>query len=473
MGEWLARLEKDSDRVGMAQDGAKRWQACLQFIEDNIGERSFSTWFAPAVFQGYENGVLEVLVPSSFFIEYWESHFVNELRSALGKNFPAGTRLKYAYRLGDEMPKTELSDMTERARGRVGAYNPQKSVGDVGELDADLDPRCTFENFLEGPSNKYPRSIALAIAEHFQDAFNPFFIYGHSGVGKTHLANAIGNKVKELSPEKRVLYVSAHYFLQQYTQSVRDNHFNEFMAFYLSIDVLIIDDIQEISGKRSTQEAFFNVFNHLQRNRKQLILTCDRPPSLLEGIQERLITRFSWGLIAELERPDASLRRRFILNRVEKNSLPFPADVVNYIASHVQDSIREIEGVLNSILAFSVVNEQDINLDLAEKTIGRTVRLNQAPVTTERVLECVGRHFRIGTKEILSATRKKDIAQARQIVMYLAQKYTKLSSTQIGQRIGRRDHSTVLHSIGNVERRLSVDKEFRMEVEEIERAILK
>ena len=462
----------------MANEAEKKWETCLQFIKDNIEESSFATWFTPARLQSYKDGVLEVLVPSAFFIEYWESHFLNELRSAIHKNFGAGTRLKYSYMIGGEGSDATKDEgdakVTATQKVAVAAsYNPQTSLKRADELDSDLDPRCTFENFIEGPSNKYPRSIAVAIASKFQDAFNPFFVYGHSGVGKTHLANAIGNKVKETAPKKRVLYVSAHYFLQQYTQSVKDNHFNEFMAFYLSIDVLIIDDIQEIGGKRSTQEAFFNVFNHLQRNRKQIVLTCDRPPSLLEGMEERLITRFSWGILAELERPDARLRRRFILNRVEKNGLPFPEDVVNYIASNVQDSIREIEGVLNSILAFSVVNEQEINVDLAEKTIGRTVKLNQAPITAERVLDCVGKYFKLPVKEIVSASRKKEPATARQVAMYLTQKHTKLSSTQIGRRIGKRDHSTVLHSINAIERRLNVDKKFRMEVEDIERAIIK
>ena len=460
----------------MNDSGEQRWQACLQFIKDNIEERSFATWFRPSSFRSYKDGVLEVQVPSAFFVEYWESHFLNELRSAIGKNFGPATRLKYAYTLGGDRPETELSEVTAAVKPSVAAvYDPQSFVHSAlqPELNSDLDPRCTFDNFIEGPSNKYPRSIALAIAERFQDAFNPFFIYGHSGVGKTHLANAIGNRVKQLDPKKRVLYVSAHYFLQQYTQSIKDNHFNEFMAFYLSIDVLIIDDIQEISGKRSTQEAFFNVFNHLQRNRKQLILTCDRPPSLLEGIQERLITRFSWGILAELERPDTALRQQFIQSRISKNSLPFPDDVVDYIADKVQDSIREIEGVLNSILAFSVVNAQDIDIDLAEKTIARTIRINQAPITAEKVLECVSHYFRLPSKDIISATRKKDIAQARQVAMYLTQKHTHLSSTQIGRRLGRRDHSTVLHSISMVERKLSTDKQFRLELEEIERAILR
>lgn len=459
----------------------KLWNAFLLYIKDNIGEQSFHTWFTPAEFKSFDGTKLRVKVPTEFFYEYWESHFLKIIHSGILKYYGDKVQLTYIYGEDDEQQAIPTSNRPEIPEP-VSHHIEKEGANDLfqtlkgrypQELNPDLNPNYTFENFLEGASNTFPRKIAEAIASKFQDAFNPFFLYGPSGVGKTHLANAIGIKMKEIAPQKRVLYVSAHLFYVQFTQAIQKNKFNDFMNFYQSIDTLIIDDIHEISGKAKTQEAFFNIFNHLQHNRRQLILTCDRPPVLLEGMQERLLTRFNWGIIAEIERPDTQLRLKFIEHRVMQNSLPFPQNVMNYIAGNVQGSIRELEGVINSIMAFSVTSDSDIDMDLAKKTIARTVHINDKPITADCILDKVSKHFKISNRDILSASRKCHIAQARHITMYLCQKYTNMSSSQIGLKIGKRDHSTVLHSCNITEKRINVDKEFRQEVEAIEQAILK
>lgn len=465
----------------MSNPTEQQWNACLKYIKDNVGEQSFSTWFTPAEFKSFDGSTLRVKVPSGFFYEYWESHFLRIIHSAIQRYFGKNVGLTYVYGDDDEQidaPTRVHAEIPEPTSQNIEKQGPndffQTLTGRYPqELNPELNPNYTFDNFIEGSSNRFPRKIALTIAEKFQDTFNPFFIYGHSGVGKTHLANAIGVKIKEEHPEKRVLYVSAHLFYVQYTQSILKNKFNDFMNFYQSIDTLIIDDIQEIAGKKKTQEAFFNIFNHLQHNRRQLILTCDRPPVLLEGMQERLLSRFNWGIIAELERPDARLRFDVVRQKVKENALPFPQNVMRFIAENVQTSIREIEGVINSIMAFAVTSNHDIDMMLAEKTIARTVRLNSNPITTGQILAGVGKQFKVTPRELVSSSRKRHIVNARQVSMYLCQKYTKLSSAQIGQKIGGRDHSTVLHSCTMAEKRIKTDKDFRQQVEAIEQSLLK
>ena len=457
-----------------------QWNDCLKFIKDNIDEQSFNTWFTPAKFDMFDGKKLRIIVPSEFFYEYWESHFLSLLRTAIHKTFGKEVVLRYkvltAQNMMTDVGSTNRSAIIEE-KPIVGAnkapmFSPTP-FHQKEELDSHLNPDYTFENFIEGDSNKFPRMIGMGISQKFQDAFNPLFIYGASGVGKTHLANAIGTKMKELNPNRRVLYVSAHLLQIQYTDSIRSNRFNDFMNFYQSIDTLIVDDIQEIAGKKATQEAFFNIFNHLQHNRRQLIITCDRPPVMLEGMQERLLTRFNWGIIAELERPNARLRKDIITHHISHNGLPFPNNVINYIASNVTGSIRELEGVINSIMAYSVVYNCDVDMDLAVKTIARTIKVNQEPITTERIMDQVSKFFSISIRDIRSSSRKHTIVQARQVSMYLAQKFTDLSSTQIGQNIGGREHSTVLHACSLTEKRISVDKKFRSDIETIERQLLK
>ena len=338
-------------------------------------------------------------------------------------------------------------------------------------IDPQLNPRYTFDNFVEGASNKLPRSVGISIADTpGKSTFNPFFLYGPSGVGKTHLVNAIGVRIRELYPEKRVLFVSAHVFKTQYTDSVIHNTQNDFINFYQTIDVLIIDDIQEITTAK-TQQSFFHIFNHLQQNNRQIIITCDRPPVELEGMEERMLTRFKWGMTAELEKPDTQLRRDILISKIRKDGLVIPPEVVQYIARNVESSVRELEGIINSIMAYSVVDNCEIDLQLTQRIVARAVNLEKKELVPDDIIAAVCKRYGHKQKELASKSRKQSIVQSRQLAMYLIHKYTESTYSQLGRLFGKRDHSTVLYACNQTARRISVDKAFRREVEELEAAL--
>jgi chromosomal replication initiator protein len=340
------------------------------------------------------------------------------------------------------------------------------------DLDPHLNPRYNFENFIEGYSNKLSRSVAEAVASNpGGTAFNPLFIHGASGVGKTHLASAIGTRIKEKFPEKRVLYVSAHLFQIQYTDSVRNNTTNDFIKFYQTIDVLIIDDIQEFVGVTRTQNTFFHIFNHLHQNGKQLILTSDRAPALLQGMEERLLTRFKWGMVAELEKPTAELRKDILRNKIKHDGLKFPEEVIDFIADNVSDSVRDLEGIVIAIMARSTVFNKEIDLDLAKHIVLGTVRHETKPVGIEEIITTVCKHFGLENSAIHTKSRKREVVQARQIAMYLAKNNTDFSTSKIGKLIGGKDHATVLHACKTVKSQCEVDKAFRSDLESIEQAL--
>ena len=304
-------------------------------------------------------------------------------------------------------------------------------------------------------------------------AFNPLFLYGASGVGKTHLANAIGTKIKELYADKRVLYVSAHLFQVQYTDSVRNNTTNDFINFYQTIDVLIIDDIQEFAGVTKTQNTFFHIFNHLHQNGKQLILTSDRAPVLLQGMEERLLTRFKWGMVAELEKPTVELRKNILRNKIHRDGLQFPPEVIDYIAENVNESVRDLEGIVIAIMARSTIFNKEIDLDLAQHIVHGVVHNETKAVTIDDILKVVCKHFDLEASAIHTKSRKREVVQARQIAMYLAKNYTDFSTSKIGKFIGNKDHATVLHACKTVKGQLEVDKSFQAEVQEIESLLKK
>ena len=367
---------------------------------------------------------------------------------------------------GEPSNKVDTRRPTDRAN-----QSPTPMDAAPQDLDPQLDPHKTFNNYLEGDSNKLPRSIGLSIAEHPNTTqFNPMFIYGPSGCGKTHLVNAIGMRAKQLYPQKRVLYISARLFQVQYTNSVRNNTTNDFINFYQTIDILIVDDIQEWMTAIKTQDTFFHIFNHLFRNGKRIILASDRPPVDLKGMNERLLTRFACGLIAELEKPNVELCVDILHNKIRRDGLTIPEDVIRYIAQTANGSVRDLQGVINSLLAYSVVYNCDIDMRLAERVIKRAVKVDNEPLTVDEILERVCEHFSVTTTAVNSRSRKRDIVTARQVSMYLSQKYTKMPASRIGKLIGNRDHSTVIHSCTQVEKRLKNDKMFSAELGTIENA---
>lgn len=454
------------------------WKRCLQIIKDNVPEKTFTYWFEPIKPVKYENKTLTIGVPSIFFYEMLEDKFLNIMRKALDKGIEEGTQLKYKILVVKDDETTV--DMTGSGRSTdipVGPIkdgnktpNPMRTIAPQ-DLDPHLNPKYTFSNFIKGTSNELSRTVGENVAKDPAKTFNPLFLHGPSGVGKTHLTNAIGTRIKELYPEKRVLYISAHLFQVQYTDSVRTNQFNNFIKFYQGIDVLIIDDIQELAGATKTQQTFFHIFNHLHQNGKQLILTSDRAPVMLQGMEDRMLTRFKWGLVVELEKPDLELRKNILLNKIAYDGLKIPESVVNYIAENVSDSVRELEGIITSLLAHSILLKREIDMELAQRIVRKAVICESKPITIESIISKVCEHYNIAEAAIHTKTRKREIVQVRQVAMFLAKKYTDSSASKIGQLIGKRDHATVLHACKTVKDLIEVDKGFKTEIEEIEVAI--
>lgn len=450
----------------MADTPDPKWQLFLDCLRNQVSPQDFSTWFSVLKMIRFANGELFVGVPNRFFPEIIEQRFARELKSALAQAYGPSARLHY------QVVNPETGGNSERERELQVRENKPEVVTPqtrrVLPLDPNLNPSYTFDNFLEGEANRLSRSVGLNISENpGRGSFNPFFLYGPSGVGKTHLANAIGVRTKQLHPEMRVLFVSAHVFKTQYTESVRKNTQNDFINFYQTIDVLIIDDIQEITTAK-TQLAFFHIFNHLQQNNRQIVITCDRPPVLFEGIEERMLTRFKWGMVAEMERPDVKLRRDILRSKIKRDGLTFPENVISFIAKNVESSVRELEGIVNSIMAYSVVDNCDIDLALAERVVARAVNLEKKQLTADDIIQTVAQHFSLKAKDLISKSRKQAIVRARQLAIFLCHKYTDMPYLQIGQRFGGRDHSTIIYSCNQVTKDLSTVKDYRRTLEEIE-----
>ncbi len=458
----------------MSQNHEQLWNQCLHVIKDNISDASYNTWFAPIVPLKYENNVFVLQVPSQFFVEYIEEKYIDLLRMTLYREVGIGTRLEYRVLIDKSSGKeTQIPSSAEQIRPKQAPkyVSPYQKV-QLPEIDPQLNPAYNFNNLIEGNSNKLARTAGTSIAnDPGKTIFNPLFVYGQSGVGKTHLANAIGVMTKQMHPHKRVLYVSANTFQIQYTDAVRNNTVNDFLNFYQTIDVLIVDDIQEFAGKTGTQNTFFHIFNHLHQSGKQLILTSDRSPIVMAGLEQRLLTRFKWGLSAEIEKPDFDLRKSILEHKIYRDGLDIPADVVNYIAEHVVDNVRDLEGVLVSLMAHSTLANTPINVELAEKIISRIVNITPKVNTVEKIRDVVCDYFSLSADAISTKSRKREVVQARQIAMFLSKQHTKNSLASIGEIIGKRDHATVLHACKIVNDLIETDKNFRTSVKEIEQRL--
>lgn len=455
------------------------WDKTLTLIRENVSEQQYNTWFKPIVYESFEESTrtLLVQVPSPFVYEYLEENYIDLLSKVLRRTFCDQIRLKYRIVTDQEhhltqdveAEQTDLSVKTQLAKTRVNESPTALDAAQPQQLDPNLNPHQTFNNYIEGDSNKLPRSVGLSIAEHPRKTqFNPMFVYGPSGCGKTHLINAIGMRTKQLYAQKKVLYVSARLFQVQYTNAVLQNSINDFINFYQTIDLLIVDDIQEWMTATKTQDTFFHIFNHLFRNGKRIILASDRPPVDLKGMNERLLTRFSCGLIAELEKPNVQLCIDILNSKIRKDGLQIPDDVVQFIAETANGSVRDLEGVINSLLAYSVVYNSTVDMRLAQRVIQRAVKIDDKPLTIDEILEKVCNHFNVSVSAVNGRSRKQDLVTARQVSMYLAQKYTKMPASRIGKLVGGRDHSTVIHSCSRIEQRLQVDSMFSNELMSIE-----
>lgn len=453
-----------------------RWDNALALIRENVSQQQYDTWFRPIVFESFDESkkTLLVQVPSPFVYEYLEENYVDLLIKVLHRTFCEGIRLNYRvvtdkeHKLSQDI-ESDPADIKEQPRSCANQSPTPLDAAQPQQIDPQLNPHLSFANYIEGASNKLPRSVGQSIAEHPNTTqFNPMFIYGPSGCGKTHLVNAIGLRTKQLYPQKRVLYISARLFQVQYTNAVLQNSTNDFIRFYQTIDMLIVDDIQEWISAPKTQDTFFHIFDHLFRNGKRIILASDRPPVDLKGMPERLLTRFSCGLIAELEKPNTQLCVDILENKIRKDGLHIPRDVIEFISQTANGSVRDLQGVINSLMAYSIVYNSNIDMRLAERVIKRAVKIDDKPLTVDEIIETVCNHFNVSPSAVGGKSRKRDFVVARQVSMYLAQKYTKMPASRIGKLVGNRDHSTVIHSCTQVENRLKVDKDFLVEIQSLE-----
>ena len=466
------------------------WDNCLDFIKDNIQPQAYKTWFEPILAIKIDNHALSIQVPSKFFYEWLEEHYVKILKVALTKELGINAKLVYIIKMentyGNKQPFTEKipssnrsSVYSQEANIPLKSKNPElknpfviPGIRNV-KIESQLNPIYTFENFLEGDSNRLARNASIAVANKpGGTSFNPLLIFGGVGLGKTHLAHAIGVDIKDKYPEKTVLYISAEKFTQQYIESVKKNNRNDFIHFYQIIDILIIDDVQFLSGKSGTQDVFFHIFNHLHQNGKQVILTSDKAPVDMQDIEQRLLSRFKWGLSAELQKPNFETRVSIVKNKLYRDGVEMPEDIIEYLAKHITTNVRELEGAIISLIAQSSFNRKEITITLAKDVVEKFVKNTKREVSIDYIQKVVSDYFQMDIDTLQSKTRKRHIVQARQLAMFFAKKFTKASLASIGSQIGKRDHATVLHACKTVDNLSTTDKQFRKYVEDLTKKLL-
>ena len=461
------------------------WDNCLSFIKDNIQPQAFKTWFLPIKPVKLNGNVLSIEVPSKFFYEWLEEHYVKLLKTALYKELGNEARLIYSIRmentLGNKTPFTESIPSSNRSgllpqdvdaplhSNTSELKNPFVIPGIKNlQIESQLNPNYNFDNFLEGDSNRLARSAALAVANKpGGTSFNPLLIFGGVGLGKTHLAHAIGVEIKEKYQDKTVLYIAAEKFTQQYIEAVKKNTRNDFIHFYQLLDVLIIDVVRFLSGKTGAQDVFFHIFNHLHQNGKQVILTSDKAPVDMQDIEQRLLSRFKWGLSAELQLPNYETRISILKNKLFRDGVSISDQIVEYVAKNIKTNVRELEGALISLIAQSSFNKVEITQELAQDVVMKFVKNTKREVSIDYIQKVVSDYFQMDIETLQSKTRRRHIVQARQLAMYFAKKFTKASLASIGNQIGKRDHATVLHACKTVDNLTFTDKQFRKYVEDL------
>ncbi len=461
------------------------WNSCLIFIKDNIKSQAYKTWFEPILPISLKGDALTIQVPSKFFYEWLEEHYIKLLRVSLVKELGNDAKLIYDVKMentySSNSPRTVKFPSSNRrpinTQGMAVPLSLEKrelrnpfifpGIQKL-KIESQLNPNYNFENFIEGDSNRLARSAGMAVANKpGGTSFNPLLVYGGVGLGKTHLAHAIGVEIKDKYPEKTVLYISSEKFTQQYVESVKQNTRNDFIHFYQMIDVLIVDDVQFLSGKTGTQDVFFHIFNHLHQNGKQVILTSDKAPVDMQDIEQRLLSRFKWGLSAELQAPDYETRVAILQRKLFRDGVDMPVEVVDYIAKYIKSNVRELEGVLVSLIAQASFNKKEFSLALTRQIVDKFVKNTKREVSIEMIQKVVSKYFDMDVSTLQSKTRKRHIVQARQLAMYFSKRMTKASLASIGSQIGKRDHATVLHACKTVNNLAETDKQFRKYVEEL------
>jgi chromosomal replication initiator protein len=467
----------------------KVWENCLNVVKDNVSAQSFKTWFEPIKAVKLQNNILTIQVPSQFFYEWLEEHYITLLKKTIRKELGTEGRLEYSIVMENSFNNSKPYTVKIPTTNKKALVNPSVSMPmDIGNngirnpfiipglkkvnVESQLNPNSSFDNFVEGDCNRLARSAGFAVANKpGGTAFNPLLIYGGVGLGKTHLAQAIGIQIKNHFPNKTVLYVSAERFMHQYVDSVKDNKQNDFIYFYQMIDVLIIDDVQYFAGKEKTQDIFFHIFNHLHQTGKQIVLTSDKPPVEMQGMEPRLLSRFKWGLSADLQAPDLETRIAILEKKVYADGIEMPKEVIEYLAYSITTNVRELEGALISLLAQSSLNKKAITLELAKSMIDKFVKNTAREVSIDFIQKVVCDYFDLPIELMKSKTRKREVVQARQIAMYFSKSMTKSSLANIGLHCGGKDHATVLHACRTVNNLMDTDKRFRAYVDELEKKI--
>ena len=464
------------------------WNNCLSVIKDNVSPQSFKTWFEPIKPIRLKGEVLTIQVPSQFFYEWLEQHYIDLLKKTVKKELGEGGKLEYSIVMDNNYnTKPYVTKIPSRNKGNLKntPIHMPISINETSirnpfvipglkkiQVDPQLNANFSFSTFVEGDCNRLARSAGYAVAQKpGGTSFNPLLIYGNGGLGKTHLANAIGIEVKNLDPDKTVLYVSADKFQTQFVDSIMDNKKNDFIHFYQSIDVLIIDDVQFFAGKEKTQDAFFHIFNHLHQNGKQIILTSDKAPVDMQGVEQRLLSRFKWGLSADLQSPDLETRIAILKKKLYNDGIEMPYEVIEYIAYSITTNVRELEGALISLLAQSSLNKKNITIDLAKEMLDKFVKNTAREISIDYIQKVVCDYFDIPIELMKSKTRKREIVQARQLAMFFSKQLTKNSLANIGIHCGNKDHATVLHACKTVNNLIDTDKQFRAFVNDIEKKL--
>lgn len=440
------------------------WAECINKIKDVVSTNEYETWFACIEPYSFEDNTLLLQVPAPIVSKNIEENYLDLMTNVIREVFGKTAAVSYCVKKSKNKKEAKETPNTARENDVNASSN--------ADFDSKLCRQYSMENFIEGSSNRLARSIGNAVAlSPGQTAFNPLFIYGPSGCGKTHLANAIGLEVQRQHPELRVLYISAYLFYVQFANATKQKMQPEFINFYQTVDVLIIDDIHEFGGKGATQNTFFHIFNHLHLNGRQLILTADRQPGEIEGLEDRLLTRFKWGIQAEIEQPDKQLRRAVLAHKVKTQKMQIPESVVTYIADSLHESIRDLEGILNSLSAYSKIYNLPINMKLVDMILPKFVQVNRAPVSIADIKQEVCKYYHINETELCSTSRRQPLSQIRQIAMYFASKFTEASTIQIGQNLGGRTHPTVIHSIKQIKGLIETSKSVRLDIEQLEERI--
>ena len=456
-------MSNTNTELNTTLDPFRTWKECLKIIRENVPFITYNTWFLPIKPFEIDDNILKVKVPNSFFVEWIDEHYNTLINKTL--NQVLGETAKLVYVVGEESEENPPVEKVEPEKIKV--EEPVKK-----DYESFLNPRYVFENFIKGEGNQLARAAAFAVGDNpGETSFNPLFIYGGVGLGKTHLIQAIGNRIISKFPNKRVVYLSADIFTVEFVEAIQSNTVNDFSARYKSMDVLIIDDIQFLIGKEKTQDLFFQIFNNFHQSGKQIVLSSDKPPKDLKGLNERLISRFQWGLTADVQPPDFETRIAILKNKSENYGIGLSNEILEFIAHNITSNIRELEGCLIKLLANASLNSKEIDFDLAKKTVKEIATTRQINISIDFITKNVCDFFKVEENKVREKNRKKEVVLARQVAMYLSKKMTRSSLKTIGLHFGGRDHSTVIHAYNTIDKTLSEDLKIRDSVDAIRNKI--